>query len=171
MPENGYGMAKLCAENMTRSLCHQYGIRHIWPILFSVYGPRDATESMIDTTIRGVLKGDSIKYTKCEQIWNYLYSKDAAKALFLLAINGVDGEAYNVASRTEKRLSDYVNEIYNVIDRNVLPELGALPYPDGKCKYLMADVSKLVDLTGFEEEYNFRKGIEEIIMISREEEL
>jgi len=60
-PENGYGMAKLCAEGMTRILCKQYGIRHVWPILFSVYGPYDGTESLIDSCIHRLLRLEEIE--------------------------------------------------------------------------------------------------------------
>ena len=38
-PENGYGMAKLCAGQMSRTECEILGIDHIWPRILSVYGP------------------------------------------------------------------------------------------------------------------------------------
>ena len=37
-PISGYGMAKLCAGQMTRYLCKQAGIKHVWPRILSVYG-------------------------------------------------------------------------------------------------------------------------------------
>ena len=40
-PETGYGMAKLCAGEMTRMYAHQLGLRHIWVRILSVYGPND----------------------------------------------------------------------------------------------------------------------------------
>ena len=168
-PVNGYGMAKLCAENMTRALCRDYGIRHIWPILFSVFGPRDATESMVDTSIRAMLRGESLDYTKGEQKWNYLYSFDAAKALLLLAEKGEDGECYNVASLCEKRLFEYINELSVVVTGTEAAGIGKRPYPGGNIKYLMADVSKLVAVTGFKEDYTFTEGIREIEETIREE--
>lgn len=158
-PVNAYGMAKLCAESMTRLLCHEYGIRFIWPILFSVYGPRDATESMIDTSIRNIKNGIANIYTKGEQLWNYLYSFDAAKALYLLALFGVDGESYNVASKTNRPLYEYINDMYDVVSPGNLPELGGRDYPEGKIVSLQADITKLVEATGFSEEYSFKEGI------------
>ena len=169
IPANGYGMAKLCAETMTRALCKEYGIRHIWPILFSIFGPRDATESMIDTSIRAIVNGKSLSYTKGEQTWNYLYSFDAAKALLLLADKGEDGECYNVASANERNLCDYIKELYDVISDSRKPDVGGRPYPDGKMKYLSASTDKLVGLTGFEEEYSFRDAVLEIAESVKEE--
>ena len=42
-PENGYGMAKLCAGEMTRVECEKLGVDHIWMRILSVYGPHDMT--------------------------------------------------------------------------------------------------------------------------------
>ena len=51
-PENGYGMAKLCAGEMSRGLCQQLGMKHIWTRILSVYGPYDGPNTMIRSAIR-----------------------------------------------------------------------------------------------------------------------
>lgn len=48
-PENGYGMAKLCAGQMSRVECEKLGLVHIWPRILSVYGPYDGKNAMITT--------------------------------------------------------------------------------------------------------------------------
>lgn len=161
-PENGYGMAKLCAEGMTRTLCREYGIRHIWPILFSIYGPNDETESLIDTTIRKLIVGETLPYTLGEQRWDYLYSYDAAEALVRLAENGKDGECYNVAQGVSVPLREYICELYSVMNASVLPRLGELSYGENQVMFLGADTRKLRETTGFEPRYSFAKGIAEI---------
>ena len=162
-PENGYGMAKLCAEGMTRLLCKSYNIRHIWAILFSVYGPNDATESLIDTSIRGLLEGRTLPYTAGEQEWDYLYSYDAAKALLLLADKGIDGEAYHVAQGESHPLKEYISKIYKIIAPDLVPRLGEIPYSDNAVMYLGADINKLKQTTGFVPEYSFEEGIHKIV--------
>ncbi len=162
-PENGYGMAKLCAEGMTRLLCKQYGIRHVWPILFSVYGPNDATESLIDTSVRGiVLRKEHLSYTLGEQMWDYLYSFDAARAIVLLAEKGRDGETYHVASGQVRPLREYIQEMYAELSPGIAPRLGERPYGDGAQMFLGADISKLRQETGFSPQCEFRQGIREI---------
>lgn len=164
LPENGYGMAKLCAEGMTRLLCKSYGIKHIWAILFSIYGPCDTTESLIDTTIRGLLNNKTLPYTEGIQKWDYLYSFDAAKALLLLAEHGKDGEFYNVANGSESlSIKDYIMKIYKILAPEVMPRLGEIPYSSKRILSLSADVSKLQKTTGFVPEYSFEKGIRLII--------
>lgn len=162
-PENGYGMAKLCAEGMTRLLCKQYGIRHVWPILFSVYGPCDGTESLVDTSIRGLLQGKTLPYTKGEQKWDYLYSYDAARALYLLSQYGEDGEVYHVANGNSIRLSEYIRTIYNVIAPYMEPRIGEVPYSVNQVMFLGANISKLHQATGFLPEYTFERGVREIV--------
>ena len=162
-PENGYGMAKLCAEGMTRLLCKEYGIRHIWPILFSVYGPYDATESLIDTTIRKLVLGETLAYTKGEQRWDYLYSYDAASALVQLAEKGQAGEVYHVANGRSIPLAEYIQTIYEVLGWKLIPRMGELPYGEKQIMYLGADISKLQRTTGFKSEYSFREGVIQIV--------
>ena len=90
-PENGYGMAKLCAGQMSRLLCEEKGLRHIWVRILSVYGPYDGENSMISSTIKKLLAGEHAPFTPGGQLWDYLYSGDAAEALRLLGEKGQDG--------------------------------------------------------------------------------
>ena len=163
-PENGYGMAKLCAEGMTRILCKQYGIRHVWPILFSVYGPYDGTESLIDSCIHRLLRQEELEFTAGEQQWDYLYSYDAAKALLLLAEKGKDGECYNVTNGTTKPLREYIEIMYRIIAPDRKPNFGTIPYAPNQVMLLSADISKLKIATGFEPEYEFEEGIRQILV-------
>jgi len=158
-PENGYGMAKLCAGGMTRLLCKEYEIKHIWVRLFSIYGPFDGTESLIDSSIRKLLKGEKPIYTKGEQQWDYLYSFDAANALYLLAENGISGEVYNVGAGMTKSLSEYIKILHDIVAPEIGPLLGTVPYKDSQVMMLGANIGKLVKTTGFSPKTSFDKGI------------
>ena len=162
-PENGYGMAKLCAEGMTRLMCHNYGIIHVWPILFSVYGPHDGAHSLIDMTVRNLLSGKTLPYTAGEQQWDYLYSFDAARALLKLAEMGKDGESYNVAQGKTVSIRECIETIYEKLSPEKEIRLGELPYADNQLMLLAADISKLQECTGFVPQFSFSDGIDEII--------
>ena len=162
-PTNGYGAAKLCAGQMTRILCSQYGIRHIWARLFSVYGPHDGTESLIDTSIASLLEGVSPAYTMGEQIWDYIYSYDAAYALSLLAEQGEDGEIYNVASGDPHPLSFFIQQMHTVVDPKIAPKIGAKSYSPNQIMHLEADITKLKRRTNFFCRFSFAQGIYEIL--------
>lgn len=162
-PVNGYGNAKLCVENMSRIMCKNYGIKHIWARLFSIYGPYDGTNSLIYTSILKLLKGKNPSYTKGEQLWDFMYSFDAAKALVLLAENGKDSEMYCVANGITKPLKEYISDIHKVCAPNIKPIWGEIPYSSGQIMHLGADITKLKRDTGFEPEYSFESGIREIM--------
>jgi nucleoside-diphosphate-sugar epimerase len=166
-PENGYGMAKLCAGEMSRELCHQLGIKHIWVRILSVYGPYDGPNTMISSAIRTMLEGKKMKFTAGEQKWDYLYSKDAAEALWRLWKKGTDGKVYVLGSGSIKTLKEYIQEIYcAVLEINPnagRPCFGEIPYIDGQVMYLGADIRELTEDTGFMPEVSFADGIREVI--------
>ena len=103
-PENGYGIAKLCTGQMTKVLCEQKGIRHIWTRILSIYGPFDGAKTMVMSTIVSLLKGGRPQCTAGEQMWDYLYSADAGYAMYLLGEKGVSGKTYCIGGGTARPL-------------------------------------------------------------------
>ena len=93
-PENGYGMAKLCAGIMSRTEAAALGVDHVWARVLSVYGPHDGPATMISGTIRALLAGQCPPLTQGEQKWDYLYSADAAEAFYRMARSGQNGAVY-----------------------------------------------------------------------------
>lgn len=158
-PENEYGKAKLLSGIRTRELCRELKIRHEWVRLLSVYGPYDSDYSPIITAIKKLSNGERPKYTKGEQIWDYLYSGDAANALFLVARRGIDGKIYVLGSGTGRRLSEYFTTIHKVVNPDIAPFFGEVPYSDKQIMYLVADIEELKKDTGFEPEVPFEEGI------------
>ena len=162
-PENGYGIAKLCAGQMTRELAHQLGMGHIWTRILSVYGPNDGNQSLVMSTINKLKNNEECSFTKGEQIWDYLYSKDAAKAFRLLGEKGIDGKIYPLGSGVGKPLKEYIEEIRDVVSPNKELRFGDIPYSDKQVMYLVADISELVKDTGFNPSTKFKDGIKEIL--------
>lgn len=162
-PENGYGIAKLCAGQMTRIQCEKKGLNHIWTRILSVYGPYDGNETMIMSMIRKILKGESASCTKGEQMWDYLYSKDAAKMMYLLGDRGVSGKTYCLGSGTERPLKEYIEIIRDAINPNAMVGFGDIAYSEKQVMYLCADMQELVKDTGYLADYTFEMGIKETI--------
>lgn len=166
-PENGYGMAKLCAGQMSRQLCDTLGIRHIWTRILSVYGPYDGAGSMVTSTINKLINGEKASFTPGEQMWDYLYSDDAAEAMYLLGQHGVHGRIYVLGSGKVKMLKEYISQIYSAV-KEVTSNIGELgigdiPYADKQVMYLGADITQLREDTGFEPKVEFEDGIIEVI--------
>lgn len=160
-PENGYGIAKLCAGHMTRERAHQLNMKHIWVRVLSVYGPNDGVNSMVTSTVLKLINGETPKFTKGEQLWDYLYSKDAARAFYLLGRLGTDGKTYVLGGGREQPLAEYIRTIRDVVSPNAQIDLGAIPYNDRQVMRLCADISELVKDTNWKPVYNFKDGISE----------
>jgi nucleoside-diphosphate-sugar epimerase len=162
-PENGYGIAKLCAGQMSRILCEQKNMNHIWTRILSVYGPYDGENTMIMSVIRKLAHGEKPSLTEGKQQWDYLYSKDAGYAMYLLGEKGVSGKIYCIGSGQTKALSEYVEILRDNISRDLELGFGEIAYAPKQVMHLCADITDLEMDTGFEPKYSFEDGIKETI--------
>lgn len=162
-PEMGYGIAKLCAGQMTREYAHQLGMEHIWVRILSVYGPNDGAQSMVMSTIHKLQNSEVPQFTKGEQLWDYLYSGDAGRAFRLIGQKGVDGKTYVLGSGQAQPLAEYIKVIRDIVNSNGQIDLGAIPYTPKQVMCLQADISELNRDTGFFPEMDFAAGIKEIL--------
>lgn len=162
-PENGYGIAKLCAGQMSRILCEQKGMEHIWTRILSIYGPHDGWNTMIMSTVGKLLQGEKPSLTGGEQKWDYLYSMDAGKAMYLLGERGQNGKIYCIGSGQIRMLREYIEDLKNTINPDAKMGYGDIPYAEKQVMYLCADIEELQKDTGFEPEYTFKEGIQETI--------
>ena len=183
-PENGYGIYKLRAGELTRQLCADLGMAHVWVRILSVYGPYDGKDTMVSATIRRLIKGEAAEFTPAEQVWDYLYSSDAAEAMFLLGraslcesadSNGitaeVNGKTYVLGSGTGRPLREYIETIRDVVAPGSKLGIGKLPYRDKQVMHLVADISDLKRDTGFMPQVDFAEGIRRTCEYIKETEI
>ena len=149
-PTNGYGMAKLCAGQMTRVVCRQLGIRHVWARVLSVYGANDGPLSVISVLLDKLTKGEKPSLTAGEQMWDYLYAEDAGRI---------------------RPLREYFEALRDAIDPSLPLGLGEIPYPPNQVMHLEADISELTRDTGFEPSTSFEEGIREVVRQYRQRQV
>lgn len=162
-PENGYGIAKLCAGQMTREYAHQLEMKHIWTRILSVYGLNDGKNTMVMSLINKLEKGAPPALTKGEQMWDYLYSDDAARAFRLLGDKGVDGKTYVIGSGEARPLKEYMEMIRDIVCPDARLAFGTVPYAEKQVMHLCADISDLERDTGWKPAVDFTDGIKEIL--------
>lgn len=167
-PVTGYGIAKLEAGRLGRLYASQLGIRFIWARILSVYGPMDNTYTLVMSTIRKLLSGEEVHFTKGEQQWDFLYSDDAANAFRLMAESGRDEEVYCVGSGETILLRDALTYLCRAVDPSSRVGLGDIPYPANQVMYLCADTSALQKDTGFIRRVSFEEGVQKTIRWYRE---
>lgn len=158
-PETPYGIAKLCAGQLTRIACKQYGMKHIWPRILSAYGPNCQPQTIINYTITELLNNRVPQLTKCEQIWDFIYTGDVARALLLLAEKGRDGEVYVIGSGYSRPLKEFMVTLRDIVAPGVKLGIGEKPYSDRTVMHLSCDISKLKDDIEYEALTSFEEGI------------
>ena len=162
-PETGYGVAKLCAGQMTRIACEQVDIKHIWTRFLSVYGPHDGVHSLISVAIDDMINNRETAFTPCNQIWDYIYSEDAARAMLLGAQKGNHGSVYVIGSGEARPLKQYIQKIAEITNYKKEIGFGKKPYNDKQVMHLQADISELKKI-GFTPRLSFEEGIKKLII-------
>lgn len=162
-PENGYGIAKLCAGQMTRLACQEAGIRHVWTRILSVYGPYDGMKTMVMSLIHSLLCHETPRCTAGGQMWDYLYSGDAGRALAAAGRSGRDGSIYVVGSGNARPLREYIEIIRDETAPGAAIGFGEVAYSPNQVMYLCADIDELTRDTGFVPQVDFKTGIRQTI--------
>ena len=161
-PSTPYGASKLAAGHLAGMLCRELGMECIWPRIFSVYGKYEKETTMVASGLRKMLAGQPTEFTPAMQRWDYLYSKDAGRAFYLIGEKGKGGSVYCVGSGQARPLKEYIEEMAALTGAGK-PGIGAKPYPPGAVMNLCADIGTLTGDTGFIPEYTFEQGIRETI--------
>lgn len=161
-PESGYGIAKYTAGRLSALLCTQLGIRHNWLRILSVYGLNDTPYTLISYVVNELNNGRSPELTKCEQIWDYLYADDAARAILAVAQKGVHGKVYPLGSGRACKLSEYVGIIRDYINPDIAIKFGVKEYYPHQPMYLQADITELTKDTGWVPEVSFLEGVKDV---------
>ena len=127
-PSTPYGASKLAAGHLAGMLCRELGMECIWPRIFSVYGKYEKETTMVASGLRKMLAGEPTEFTPAMQRWDYLYSRDAGRAFYLIGEKGKGGSVYCVGSGQARPLKEYIEEMAALTGAGK-PGIGAKPYP------------------------------------------
>lgn len=155
-PVNAYGAAKASACFLTRVRAEQLGIGWIWGRIFSLIGKYEPFGRMLPDLIEKLKKGEEAGLSSCEQYWDYLDAKDAARAFILLGEKGRDGEIYNVAAGARQKLKEYVRQTADYFNKDAAIVYGDDPKPFIS---LRPSVEKLEKDTGWSPQIDFKRSL------------
>ena len=96
-------------------------------------------------------------------MWDFLYSGDVARALWLLGDRGVDGKTYVLGTGTSRPLREYIEELRDIVSPGAELGFGMIPYSDREVMTLCADISDLQKDTGWKPEVTFTQGIRSLM--------
>ncbi|WP_310830501.1 NAD-dependent epimerase/dehydratase family protein [Paenibacillus pedocola] len=157
-----YGSSKNSLHHILMSYQQSYGISCAWARVFYLYGPWEHELRLVPSVILSLLKGDQAKCSHGQQIRDYLYVKDAAKALVKLLDTQIEGPV-NVGSGEPIRLLEIVYTIADILGRKELIHLNAIPAPKDEPGIVLADVERLKQDVGWNETVTLEKGLYETI--------
>ncbi|MDE2301014.1 MAG: dTDP-glucose 4,6-dehydratase [Sphingomonadales bacterium] len=169
-PSSPYSASKAASDHLAKAWHRTYGLPVVVSNCSNNYGPFHFPEKLIPLTILNALQGRELPvYGKGENIRDWLYVEDHARALDLIAEKGRPGETYNVGGRNERRNIDVVHRICEVLDRlvpNNRPRAELIAFvtdrPGHDARYAI-DASRLEDELGWRAAEDFESGIEKTV--------
>lgn len=161
-PIDAYGIAKLSAGKFSAILAQQLDMISVWVRIFSIYGPYDRSSSLIQSTIKKMVKNEVPKFTEATQLWDYLYSSDAGRAFFLIGEKCRNTQVYCLGSGESRPLIEYINILHRLINPNLELGIGQIPTNSPPVS-IEADIRSLTDDVGFVPNVTFKQGIVQML--------
>ncbi|HAS6493780.1 TPA: dTDP-glucose 4,6-dehydratase [Vibrio parahaemolyticus] len=123
-PSSPYSASKASSDHLVRAWLRTYGLPTIVTNCSNNYGPYHFPEKLIPLVILNALEGKDLPiYGKGDQIRDWLFVEDHARALYKVVIEGKVGETYNIGGHNEKKNLEVVETICSILDVLVPKEL------------------------------------------------
>jgi dTDP-glucose 4,6-dehydratase len=169
-PSSPYSASKAASDHLAKAWHRTYGLPIVVSNCSNNYGPFHFPEKLIPLTILNALAGQRLPvYGKGENVRDWLYVEDHARALDLIAERGRVGETYNVGGRNERRNIDVVRRICRALDRlspGNQPREELIEFvtdrPGHDARYAI-DATKLETELGWRAQEDFDSGIEKTV--------
>ncbi|WP_404461703.1 dTDP-glucose 4,6-dehydratase [Providencia rettgeri] len=119
-PSSPYSASKASSDHLVRAWQRTYGLPTIVTNCSNNYGPYHYPEKLIPLVILNALEGKPLPvYGNGQQIRDWLYVEDHARALYKVVTEGEIGETYNIGGHNEKANIDVVKTICKILDELV----------------------------------------------------
>ena len=116
-PNSPYSASKASSDHLVRAWHETYGLPTLVTNCSNNYGPYHFPEKLIPLVILNALSGKPLPiYGKGNQVRDWLYVDDHARALYQVAKEGVVNETYNIGGHNEKQNIDVVHTICDLLE-------------------------------------------------------
>lgn len=171
-PSSPYSASKASSDHLVRAWNRTYGLPTLVTNCSNNYGPYHFPEKLIPLVILNALNGKPLPiYGKGDQIRDWLFVEDHAKALYKVITEGVIGETYNIGGHNEKQNIEVVKTICKILDE-LRPQANQQPYetlitfvkdrPGHDLRYAI-DAQKIGKELGWTPEETFETGIRKTV--------
>ncbi|MGL5948549.1 MAG: dTDP-glucose 4,6-dehydratase [Aeromonas sp.] len=169
-PSSPYSASKASSDHLVRAWRRTYGLPTLVTNCSNNYGPYHFPEKLIPLVILNALAGKALPiYGKGDQIRDWLYVEDHARALYQVVTQGDLGQTYNIGGHNEKQNLEVVHTICDLLDE-LVPK--ATSYRDqityvndrpGHDRRYAIDASKMSAELNWQPQETFESGIRKTV--------
>lgn len=173
-PSSPYSASKASSDHLVRAWQRTYGLPTLVTNCSNNYGPYHFPEKLIPLMILNAIAGKPLPvYGDGQQIRDWLYVEDHARALYLVATEGTPGETWNIGGHNERKNLDVVTTICDLLEELVpVKPQGVQQYRDlitrvpdrpGHDLRYAIDASKIERELGWAPQETFESGIRKTV--------
>jgi len=169
-PSSPYSASKASSDHLIRAWLRTYGLPTVVTNCSNNYGPYHFPEKLIPLVILNALEGKSLPiYGKGDQIRDWLYVEDHARALYKVVTSGKVGETYNIGGHNEKQNLEVVQTICSILDTLVpkdtlyAEQITYVTDRPGHDRRYAIDASKMSNELNWQPEETFETGLRKTI--------
>lgn len=174
-PSSPYSASKASSDHLVRAWRRTYGLPTLITNCSNNYGPFHFPEKLIPLMILNALAGKPLPvYGKGEQIRDWLYVEDHARALVKVATEGAVGETYNIGGHNERKNIDVVHTLCDLLEELVPNKPAGVAHyrdlityvadrPGHDLRYAI-DASKIAHYLGWVPQETFESGIRKTVI-------
>ena len=175
-PSSPYSASKASSDHLVRAWRRTYGLPTLVTNCSNNYGPYHFPEKLIPHVILNALHGKPLPiYGKGDQIRDWLYVEDHARALYRVITKGEVGETYNIGGHNEKKNIEVVKTICAILEELAPIQHSALNIQNyeslmtfvkdrpGHDRRYAIDASKIANELGWKPEETFETGLRKTV--------
>lgn len=170
-PRSPYSASKASSDHLVRAFFHTYNMPVVISNCSNNYGPNHFPEKLIPLCINNILHGKELPiYGKGENVRDWLYVEDHARAIDNILHDGKDGETYNIGGHNEWTNIDLIRLLCDQMDEKLSNEKGTsqklITFVKDRAGHDMRyaiDASKIDKELGWKPSVTFEQGLAKTI--------
>lgn len=161
-PDTLYGECKKSMYEVLASYAETHNFSYAHARLFYLYGIDEAPNRLVPSVINSLLADQRAKCSHGNQIRDFLYIKDVARALSTLLLSELPG-VLNIGSGEGITIKELVNLIADEMGKPDMIDFGAIASPLNDPETVIADTWFLNEVLEWSPKYTLKEGIKEVI--------
>lgn len=167
-PRSPYSASKASSDHLVRAYFHTYHLPVVLSNCSNNYGPFQFPEKLVPLFINNIRNNKPLPvYGKGENVRDWLYVEDHAKAIDLIFHQGVEGETYNIGGNNEWQNIKLIQKLCEIMDRKLGRAEGEsaklITYVKDRAGHDLRyaiDATKIKNELGWEPSIKFTEGFE-----------